>query len=494
MSKPKASASNTMEVFFVINKDSKKDKNKKTLRLKSPATKNLDSLAKKYRSGKGQQFASFCHTGCAPSSVIKNSESNPQVNLPVYQEYIKRVKKVDMSSKLKDLHRKMHFCIMNSFNEKKQKSNSKSKYHQKMAAKASSSFIFQAKSPLHKVNASSQNFILKNKKNLKNMINPDECQKKPKSKRFRRNLSKKSIGSSTHKTSGYSTSKNKGSFTTSYQKFKESSSVIKYRSFVNTAKVSPARIKSIERVPKKSQRKLDMNSRKVSCGKRKISSSKVKAKAQVSIASHCKNKSSFKKFTRNQFTTDALDADYGSLIDSYTEILSKRKDIKKPNKKEASKSFNTGSKKKSTHKRSFLGPNIHPSNRWLGKENIDINGKSFHCSTDGLKKPSVVRLHYRRNTAECNKKKSSSKLAKSKKATPFLKQPLHENYMTLNFVASSCKNFHNKKKPSVNQSEITSNESTPRIEDEDVIINTISGMYGETFKNSFCGKNINSLS
>ena len=399
-----------------------------------------------------------------------------------------------MSSKLKDLHRKMHFCIMNSFNGKKRKSNSKSKSHQKMSAKASASFIFQTKSPLQKVNTNSQNFISKNKKNLKSMANTDEWKKRQKSKKFRRNLSKKSIGSSAHKTSGYSTSKNKGSFTTTYQKFKENNSVIKYSSFVSTSKVSPTRVKSIERVPKKSQRKLDMNSRKVSWGKRKKSgSSKGQTKAQVSIASHWKNKSSFRKFTRNQFTSDALDAGYGSLIDSYTEILSKRKDIKKPNKKEASRSFNAGSKKQAKHKRSFLEPNIQTLNRWFGKETIDFNGLSFNWSTDGFKKTPAGRLHYRRNTTECNKKKSSNKLAKSKKATPFLKRPLHENYMTIHSVTNSCKNFNSKKKTTVNQSEITSDESTPRIEDEDVIINTIAGVYGETIKNSFCGKNINTL-
>ncbi|CAI2373260.1 unnamed protein product [Moneuplotes crassus] len=486
----KASTSKTVEVFLFENKEQKKDKTKKNGRQISPATKTLETMVRKYRYKKDPQFASFSYNGYTPSSVNKHSSSKPLISLPVYQKYINKVKKADMSSNLKDLHRKMHSCVLDSFNEKKRKSNSKSKSHQKISYKASSSFIFRTKSPLSKTKTCNENFIMKNKKNLKSMSNTDECKKKQKNKRFKSTLSKKSIGSSTHKTSGYSTSKNKGSLTTSYQKFRENSSVIKYGSFVSTAKVSPTRVKSIERVPKKSQRKLDMNSRKPSCGKRKKScSSKAQTKAQVSIASHYKNKSSYRKFTRNQFTSEALDSGYGSLIDSYTEMLSKRKNCKKPNKKEASQSFHAGLKKKSKHKRSFLEPNIQTVTRLLGKETFDFNGISLNGSTDGYKKATTKRLHCRRNTTQCTKKNSVSKPSKPKKATPSVKCSFHENYMTVHSVTSSCKNMA-KKDANAGKSEVTSNESTPRIGDEDVVVNTITGGYGETIKNSFCSKNI----
>ena len=118
-----------------------------------------------------------------------------------------------------------------------------------------------SKSPLNTTkSASKPNFILKNKKCVKGSnTSQEEIKKNNKHKKYKRNLSKKSIGS-INKNSSYSTSKIKGSFV---QKPNEVSSVIKYNSFINSCKISPARTKSTERIPKKSHRKLDMNVKKV---------------------------------------------------------------------------------------------------------------------------------------------------------------------------------------------------------------------------------------
>ena len=40
------------------------------------------------------------------------------------------------------------------------------------------------------------------------------------------------------------------------------------------------------------------------------------------------------------------------------------------------------------------------------------------------------------------------------------------------------------------KSEITSNESTPRIDDEEIIVNTLQGGYSEAIKKSFMDKNL----
>ena len=227
---------------------------------------------------------------------------------------------------------------------------------------------------------------------------------------------------------------------------------------------------------------------------------------RVSIASHWKNKSNFSKFTRNQITSEGLDAGYGSLIENYTDIRQKKKESKKAYKKESSESFHNGYKKHSKQKRSFLEPHIQTVNRHLNKENFDFNNLNFNLSTDGYSKNVVNRLYYRRNTADWNKKKSSSKSSKSSKkrskalkATPSVKWSFHENYLTVHSVASSCKNLGKKeikkevkakKEIKGRKSDLTSNESTPRIEDEDVTVNTITGGYQESVKNTFWGKGI----
>jgi hypothetical protein len=133
------------------------------------------------------------------------------------------VKKVSTSSKLKDLHKKMHSWIMNSFISAKNdvsllnppsETRSKQSVHNISSMKASSSFILPSKSPLSTCkNKPVQNYVMKNKKSFKTIWATDECKKKQsRSKRFKRTFSKKSIGSSANKSSWYSTSKIKGSF------------------------------------------------------------------------------------------------------------------------------------------------------------------------------------------------------------------------------------------------------------------------------------------
>ena len=104
---------------------------------------------------------------------------------------------------------------------------------------------------------------------------------------------------------------------------------IKYNSFISTSKYSPPRTKSTERMIKKSQRKLDINNtKKSSCGKRKKSASS-KGKAQVTIPTHCKNKVSYQKLTRNPSKAEGFETGYGALLDNKTETLSRRrKDLK----------------------------------------------------------------------------------------------------------------------------------------------------------------------
>jgi len=190
----------------------------------------------------------------------------------------------------------------------------------------------------------------------------------------------------------------------------------KYNSFVSTFKVSPAIAKSIERMPKKSHRKLDMNF-KNSCNRRKKSiSSKDRSKGQISIASHCKNKVSYHKLTRNPSKTEGLDSAYGTLMETYSEILSrKNKNTKKYSKKEMSQSFHVGQKRIHKHKNSYLESYINTVNRYAGKENNNKNDKHLNPTSEGYKKTIASRLYYRRNTADCGRKKSERRQMKKKK-------------------------------------------------------------------------------
>lgn len=158
------------------------------------------------------------------------------------------------------------------------------------SVKGSSSFVFSAaKSPLtSSKNTTSQNQILKN--------------------------------------SSYSTSKIKGSFISN--KPSDTSSVVKYNSFITSCKLSPSRAKSSKRIVKKSQRKLDMNlKQKSSCGHRKKSSSSKggQSKVSTSIATSCKHKVSYKQLTRNPSKVEGFDCNYSALMDTYTDLMSKKR-------------------------------------------------------------------------------------------------------------------------------------------------------------------------
>ena len=66
------------------------------------------------------------------------------------------------------------------------------------------------------------------------------------------------------------------------------------------------------------------------------------------------------------------------------------------------------------------------------------------------------------------------------------------NFLTFNSITSSCKNINGGNTNWVLQSkksEVTSNESTPRIEDENIEVNTLQENYCQGFQNSFYSKN-----
>lgn len=128
------------------------------------------------------------------------------------------------------------------------------------------------------------------------------------------------------KNASYSTSKLKGSFVS--KKPSETNSVVKYNSFVHSCKISPSKAKSSERVVKRSQRKLDMNfKQKSSCSKRKNSSSSKSGNSKVatSTASNCKHKVSYKQLTRNPSKAEGFDCNYGALMDTYTDLMAKKR-------------------------------------------------------------------------------------------------------------------------------------------------------------------------
>lgn len=303
----------TVEVYLFENKTESKpsyEKVKPTYQ-RSPLNRSVENLWK--------------------GTKVKKSSSRPKINLPVYQKYINHVKKMSTSSNLKDLHRKMHSSIMNSFATTHNDFSSENRAKQRNnnypgTIKGSSSFIFSTKSPLStSKNTTSQNFILKNKKNLKTINNSSEdCKKKSqKSKKYKRTFSKKSIGSVTN-TASYSTSKLKGSFV---GKAPDNVSIIKYNSFINSWKISPSRAKSTERMQKKSHRKLDMNIKKPSCGQRKkSSSSKGVQKAQSTATATCTNKQLYTHLTRNPSKAEGFETQYSALMDTYTELMTKKRD------------------------------------------------------------------------------------------------------------------------------------------------------------------------
>ena len=163
----------TVEVFLFDNKIPKTESKKR--RDKSPFNKSEESTWKKYKTKHESHFSTYSQSGYTPSTKTKKSTSKPKICLPVYQKYINQVKRVATSSKLKELHKRMHSWIMNSFVSSKEMSisglNTMTKGKEKsLNSKASSSFVFPSKSPLNmSINAPSQNFISKNKKSLRTL-------------------------------------------------------------------------------------------------------------------------------------------------------------------------------------------------------------------------------------------------------------------------------------------------------------------------------------
>lgn len=271
-----------------------------------------------------------------------------------------------------------------------------------ITTKSSSSFIFPSKSPLNTAkNTASQNFILKNKRSVRNMhTSGDETRRKlSKGKKSKRNLSKKSIGS-VNKKSSYSTSKIKGSFT---NKAHDNVSVVKYNSFINSCKVSPTRNKSNEKLPKKSHRKLDMNIKKsMGCHrKRSICSGAQKSSRNMSTVTTTHKKST-KQLTRNPSKTDGFESNYSALMETYTELMAKkRKGSKKGSSKDLSKSFHMHQKKPDDRKKCYIQNYIKTVNKYLDKENISINKTTYNKENiKPSQKNSLNRFYFRRNTAD----------------------------------------------------------------------------------------------
>lgn len=147
------SSGKTVEVFLFENKTAKVETAKKILKERSPLNKSVENICKKYKTKYDSHFSTFSSSKYTPSGTKKKSNSKPKICLPVYQKYINQVKKVATSSKLKELHKKMHSSIMNSFVSTKEMNNSglstSKKSNEKFGSfKASSSFVFPSKSPL----------------------------------------------------------------------------------------------------------------------------------------------------------------------------------------------------------------------------------------------------------------------------------------------------------------------------------------------------------
>ena len=183
-----------------LKKEVRKELAKKAMRNRSPFNKSVDTFSKKYKTKYGNQFSSFSYKSQTPMATSKRAISKSKICSSEYQKYINQIRKVATSSKLKELHKKMHSSISSGQKKDKSCKNSSIKteskpIHKIKTGKVCSSFIFQSKSPLSTShNTCSQNFVLKNKKSFKIINNSDESKKNnSKNKKFKRNFSKKSI-------------------------------------------------------------------------------------------------------------------------------------------------------------------------------------------------------------------------------------------------------------------------------------------------------------
>lgn len=227
----------------------------------------------------------------------------------------------------------------------------------------------------------------------------------------------------------------------------ETNSVVKYNSFIHSCKLSPSKAKSSERVVKRSQRKLDMNfKQKSSCSKRKNSSSSKSGTSKVpsTTTSNCKHKVSYKQLTRNPSKAEGFDCNYSALMDTYTDLMAKkRQEANKIQKKEYSQSFHMEQKKSMMNKKSFLESKTKNTNRYVDKENIRSENKPSTTKhyPESTKKTLANRFYFRRHT-ETTKKKPAEVKKKTDK-TPYHEiSNLIESFKPIN---SSCKNLKQSK-------------------------------------------------
>lgn len=149
-----------------------------------------------------------------------------------------------------------------------------------------------------------------------------------------------------------------------------------------------------------------MNMKKSSCGQRKKSASAKSNKQVVPVASINPHKQSYQLLTRNPSKAEGLESNYSVLMDTYTELMAKkrRSNQKKTHKKELSQSFHMGQKPNVEHKSSYLETYLRTVNRYMDKENLVANKQSFRADkigTDSMTRSLALNQFYtRRNTAD----------------------------------------------------------------------------------------------
>jgi len=280
----------------------------------------------------------------------------------------------------------------------------------------------------------------------------------------------------------------------------EASSAVKYSSFIHSCKMSPTPTKSTEKMTKKSHRKLDWNVKKSNCGHRKkSSSSKGHQKQSSSFMSTTTQKKSYKHLTRNPSKAEEFEGNCSAMMNTYTELMAKkRKSSKKSHRKELSQSFHTGQKPKIA-KNGYLENYIKTVNRYISKEKTPsetsknkLEQPSTSCKRQ--KKTSLNQFYFRRNTESIDQQKCKPKEDKKMQYHEIstLIQHFQPNKNISYKSLDPVKDFTGEQRPTFkNQksSEVASNESTPRIEEEEVKINTLGG-YNGVLKKSFHDKNM----
>lgn len=162
-----------------------------------------------------------------------------------------------------------------------------------------------------------------------------------------------------------------------------------------------------------------------------------------------------------------------------------------------SQSFHLGQKKPADQKKYYIENYIKTVNKYMGKENSSSEAnQSSYDSTSGCKKNMLKRFYFRRNTAEWSNQQPEP--PKENKKVPFreissliqsFNPSSHNSTRELQTVPERVSEQRTTKL-NPKASEITSNESTPRIEEEEIVINTLQGGYSEAIKKSFHDKNL----